>query len=140
MVPVNYLAVVAAAIASMVIGFFWYSKMLFGGAWMKEVGLTEAKIKENSKGNMMYALMMVSSLVMAYVLSHVVAFSLNYFPDYTGLMAGLLSGFWIWLGFIATYAVSMVLFEGRSFKWFGISAGYYLVSLLVMGLIIGLWR
>lgn len=139
LVPVNYLAVLLSAIAAMVLGFLWYSMALFGKPWMKEVGLTEEKVKAHQKKmGPMYALMMVSALVMAFILSHVVEFSHSYFPEYTKLMSGLFSGFWMWLGFVATYALSMVIFEGRSWKWFGISAGYYLVSLLIMGLIFGL--
>jgi hypothetical protein len=131
---VNYLAVLLAAVTAMVIGFAWYSKVLFGAVWMKEVGLTDAKIKENSKNNgYMYGLMTLSALVMAYVLAMVISLT-----NMTGLYGGVQAAFWVWLGFTATYALSMVIFEGRSWSWFGISAGYYLVSLLVMSVVLGM--
>jgi hypothetical protein len=36
---VNYLAVLLAAAATMIIGFLWYSPILFGNVWMKQIGL-----------------------------------------------------------------------------------------------------
>lgn len=33
-VTVNYVAILVAVIASMILGYLWYSKMLFGKAWM----------------------------------------------------------------------------------------------------------
>ncbi|MDO8488446.1 MAG: DUF1761 family protein [bacterium] len=38
MVPVNYLAILAAAVLSMVLGFLWFGP-LFGQTWMKLMGL-----------------------------------------------------------------------------------------------------
>ena len=46
---VNWLAVLAALVAAFVLGGAWYSKALFGNAWMQDVGLTEEAIKN---GNM----------------------------------------------------------------------------------------
>ena len=35
---VNYLSVIAAAVAAMILGFVWYSQPLFGGLWTKIIG------------------------------------------------------------------------------------------------------
>jgi hypothetical protein len=37
-VPINWLAIVAAILASVAIGFVWYMKPLFGNAWQKVWG------------------------------------------------------------------------------------------------------
>lgn len=39
MVPVNYLAILVAAVLSMVLGFLWYGP-LFGKEWTKLMGVT----------------------------------------------------------------------------------------------------
>lgn len=39
---INIVAVLVASVASMAIGFIWYSSKVFGTAWMNYVGMTEA--------------------------------------------------------------------------------------------------
>ncbi len=116
----------------MVIGFLWYSKMLFGNTWMKLSGISEAQIKKaNSNMPMLYGTMFIASLVMAYVLAH--------FANYAGaltLMDGATAGFWAWLGFVATTMLTTVLYDGKPIKLYLINSGYQLVTLLVMGMIL----
>jgi len=48
----NLLAVLVAAISTMVVGFLWYSPILFAKPWMREMGYDpddEAKTKEMQK-------------------------------------------------------------------------------------------
>lgn len=131
-VNVNLLAVLVCGIASMVIGFVWYSKVLFGNVWMKLSGISEAQMKKaNSNMPMLYGTMFIASLVMAYVLAH--------FASYAGavtLMDGVVAGFWAWLGFVATTMLTGVLYEGKPMKLYFINAGYQLVTLVVMGAIL----
>ena len=137
--PVNLLAVLVAALASMVLGFLWYGP-LFGKPWMALMGFSKDSMdKDKAKGmTMNYVLMAVGSLVMAYVLSHVTSFAMAYM-QVSGYMAGLSSGFWTWLGFIAPVAMGAQLWEGKPWKLYPITAGYYLVSLMVMGAILASW-
>ena len=46
---VNYLAVLVAAIVSMVIGGLWYSPLLFGNVWMKLSGITQKDVEKAKK-------------------------------------------------------------------------------------------
>lgn len=114
-----------------VIGFVWYSKMLFGKPWMKLSGITEAQM-EASKSNMQtYGMMFLMSLVMAYVLAH--------FEQAGGaadIVMGVSIAFWVWLGFVATTMFGTNLFDKKPFKLFLINAGYHLVSLMAMGAIL----
>lgn len=136
-VEVNYLAVLVAALAGMAVGFVWYSSLLFAKPWMREMGYKKETMKKDGMTKM-YIISMIATVVMAYVLSHVMYMSENFFMmGY--VTTGLLSAFWMWLGFVATVQVTDVLFGGKSWKLFGINTGYQLVSLLVMGLIIGLF-
>ena len=133
-VIVNYWAVIASVVASMVIGFVWYGP-LFGKAWMKEVGTTEADMKKGDGMGMMYGLTALGSLVEAYVLAHFVSYA-----GATTLALGAVTGFWIWLGFILPVFLGLVLFEGRSMKLFGINVSYHLVNVMIMGMILASWR
>ncbi|HWR71798.1 MAG TPA: DUF1761 domain-containing protein [Nitrospirota bacterium] len=139
-VPINYLAVVAAAIASMVIGFVWYGP-LFGKTWMKLSGTTPVKMDTAKAPGMgkTYVLAFVGSLVMSYVLAHSLVFAAAYY-GMGGVSAGLMSGFWNWLGFIAPVTLAAVLWESKPWKLWVLTNGYYLVTLLVMGTILSAWK
>lgn len=136
MIEVNYLAVLMAAAVSMGVGFLWYSPLLFAKPWMKEMGYTERRIKaEQQKMGMMYGLSFVLALVTAYVLSHVMALSKNFY-NYPMLQTALISAFWMWLGFVAPVQATDVIFGKKTWKLFWINTGYQLASLLVMGIVI----
>ena len=135
-VPLNYLAIVIAAIASMVLGFLWYGP-IFGKQWMKEMGFSKEKMDQSKKAGMTksYALMAVGSLVMSFVLANALVFASTYLKA-SGVFAGLMVGFWNWLGFVAPVTLGSVLWEGKSWKLWFLNNGYYLVTLSVMGAIL----
>ena len=139
-VEVNYVAVLVAGVAAMVVGFVWYGPMLFGKQWMKLMGYTkegmEAAKKEMGKT---YSISFVLSLVSAYVLSHVMTMSMGAY-NYSAVMTGLTSAFWMWLGFVMPVQATDVLFGGKKFKLLAINTGYQLASLLVMGVVLGLMK
>lgn len=139
-IEVNYIAVLIAAVASMVVGFVWYMPQLFGKEWARLSGRSLAEMSpKGPEAAKMYAISAVLALVTAYVLYHVITMSLAYF-NYSPLMTGLTSAFWMWLGFVMPVQATEVLFGGKTWKLFGINTGYQLVALLVMGVVIGLLR
>jgi hypothetical protein len=139
-VPINYLAVIIAAVASIVLGFIWYGP-LFGKKWMALMGFTTADMeKAKAKGmGKTYLLMTLGSVVMAYVLNHSLVFASAYLKA-EGANAGIMAGFWNWLGFIAPVVMGDQLWGGKPWKLFPITAGYYLVSLCLMGVILAMWK
>lgn len=137
-VEVNYLAVLAAAVASMAVGFVWYG-VLFRKPWMEMTGLTMDSIKGMKMSpNTAYAIQFVASLVMAYVLWHGLSFG-NYALEMSGLTGNLMGAFWYWLGFIAPITLGVVLWENKPWKLWFINASNYLVTLLVMAAIFSFW-
>ena len=70
---VNLLAVLAAAVATMLIGGLWYSPLMFARPWMIAMGLDpddKAKIAEMQKSaGKLYTLAFLASLVSAFVLA-----------------------------------------------------------------------
>jgi hypothetical protein len=139
-VQINLLAILVAAIANMVLGSLWYSPIMFGKKWMAEAGLTPEKLEAAKAKGMgrTYGIMAISTLIMSYVLSNTLVFASTYLSD-SGISAGLQAGFWNWLGFVAPVSLSAVLWDGKSWTYWFITAGYYLVSLILMGVILALW-
>lgn len=139
-IPINYFAVVVAAVSAMVWGFLWYGPV-FGKIWIKEMGWTPESIEAAKKKGMakQYVLQAVGALVMAYVMAHVFVFASTYTQTF-GLVGGLMVGFWNWLGFVAPVTLGAVLWEGKSWKLWALNAGYYLVVLCTMGVILSLWQ
>ena len=130
---INWLAVLAAAVCTFVLGGLWYSRILFGRAWMSVNNLTEADL---AKGNMakIFGLALIFAVIMAANLAAFLAEPKTI--AVWGATAGFLAGFgWVALG-IATIA----LFERRPWKYILINGGYMTLSFVIMGLIIGAWR
>ncbi len=131
---VSLIAVGLAAVASMAIGFAWYSPALFGNPWMKLRGITK-KTMEDMKDEMqkIYGLSFVGGLVQTYVLAHYVGFfGADTIRDAVSV------AFWPWLGFVAITQLSMMLYSGKKFnpQLFAIDTGYQLVSLIAMASVI----
>jgi len=141
MTPViNYAAVIAAMLSSVVLGFLWYGP-LFGKPWMAMMGFTKDSMDKAKKKGMTtnYLVMMLGSFLMAYVLAHSLEFASVYTKTY-GVTAGLMAAFWSWLGFVAPVQVGDQLWGGKPWKLFLITGGYYLVSLCIMGVILASWK
>ncbi len=137
-IQVNYFAVLLAAIVSMVVGFLWYSPFLLGKPWMKEMGYTPDSIKKAQKEmGKLYALSFIVALITAYVLSHVMTLSMNFFQT-SELSTALNTAFWMWLGFVMPVQVTNTIFSDKNWKLFGINTGHQLTSLVVMAITIAL--
>jgi hypothetical protein len=134
MMDVNWLAVLAAGVINMIIGSLWYSPLLFLKPWMATLPKKE---KENKNINMgkIYGIMFVGALIMAYVMA-----MFTKIANTTLLDTGAMLGFWIWLGFVTPVQLGGVLFEEKTWKWFIITAGYYLVVLVLIGALLSVWR
>ncbi len=138
-VVVNYLAVLVAAIASMVVGYLWYG-VFFKKSWMAMMGYTsETMGTMKMKANTAYAIQFVASLLMAYVLYHGLTFGNYYLEMEPGISGAVVGSFWMWLGFIVPVSLGVVLWENKPWKLWAINASHYLVSLIVMGVILSYW-
>lgn len=138
-IPINYIAVLVAAVSNMALGFVWFGP-LFGKKWMALSGRTEDSLAaEKQKGmGTTYVIQVVGALLMSYVLAHAIVFGTTYTGTF-GVLGGATAAFWYWLGFVAPVTVGDVLWNGRSWTYWGITAGYYLAAMLIMGAILGAW-
>ena len=135
-VQVNLWAVLAAMASSMVVGSIWYARSVFGKTWAKLAKVDTSKMNSSDAWKPMAATFVVS-LITAYVLAHVTYLSQQFFKN-DFLEAALMTAFWMWLGFTAARMITHDAFEGRPIKLTALNLGNELVTLMVMGLVIGI--
>ena len=129
---INHFAVITAALSSFGIGGVWYSPLLFHRAWMRVNGLKQEDLKSGTVK--IFGLSLLFSIVMSYNLAAFLAT-----PDTTvwwGAAAGALAG----IGWVALSIGVLALFERRSLTYVLINGGYFALSFVVMGVILGSWR
>jgi hypothetical protein len=135
---VNLWAVLVAAVATMVVGFLWYSPLLFAKPWMLAMGYDpddKAKIAEMQKSaGKSYAISFVASLLSAFMLGKIIDIA-----TVDSALYGMKVGFGIWLAFVTTVQLTAKLFGNQSTKLYLINTGYQLVCYLVMGAILAMW-
>ena len=126
----NGISVLVAAISAFLVGGIWYGP-LFGKGWMKEFGVSETDLKNRSIPKT-FGLSLLLALLASLVLELFIGKEANL--GY-GAMAGFLAGF----GWVATMLGILYLFEMKSLKAYLINAGYCIISLTLMGAILGAW-
>jgi hypothetical protein len=130
---INWLAVLAATLSAFIIGGLWYSPILFGKVWMKASGVTEEKAKSGNSLKIFgisFIFILVAAINLAFFLADASITAGN------GALYGFLTGFgWVFMG-IGVIA----LFEQRNWKYLLINGGYWVVTLTLMGLILGSWK
>jgi hypothetical protein len=136
---VNLWAVLVSAVATMVVGFLWYSPALFANPWMRLMGYDpndKAKIAEMQKSaGPSYFMSLIASTLAAFVLGKLIAVA-----GFSTAVDGLKIGLVVWLGFVTTVQLTNALFSRQPFKLYMINTGYQFVCYAVMGVILGVWR
>jgi hypothetical protein len=131
-------SVLVAAVATMVVGFLWYSPLLFARPWMVLMGYDpndKAKLEEMRKGaGKSYGISFVASLASAFVLAKIIDLT-----TVNSALYGMKIGFAMWLGFVTTVQLTGVLFAKQPPKLYLINTGYQLVCYLAMGAILAVW-
>ena len=132
---VDYQAILVAAGLATVIGLLWYLPWTFGALWLREHSFSDEH-KKRFRAIVPYLPLGLFTLqvVVAYVLAHV-TFAYGVVDVGEALQVGLST----WLGFIATTSLAANFFELRSLIYFAVNAGYALVSLLAMSLVVTFW-
>jgi len=137
-VSVNYLAIVAGAVLSMILGAIWYGP-LFGKKWMEIIGVdptdAEAKKKMQKSAGSLYAVQFLLTLFQVLVLAHLIADTVT--------VGGLERSLWIWAAFVVPTMAGAVMWTNQSkkLKWarFLIQGGYQLLLFIVFGLLLQFW-
>jgi hypothetical protein len=132
MLRMNYLAVVVAAVAAFVASFVWYA--IFGNAVMELRGVDPASAAEAGTPAWAMLFVVVQSLIVAFMLAYFVA-RLGV-ADWSGAVR---LGVLIWV-FPAMILLGSVVHEDVPLMLAAIHSGDWLVKLLLMSVILGVWR
>jgi len=153
---INFIALLLAAIVTLVVGFIWYNPKVFGTIWMKENNLTQEELRT---GNMLkifgftyiFSVMITMTLMsltihqsgavgmvggppmIANAKPSFQAFMADYGMAYRTFKHGALHGFISGLFFAFPVIGINGLFERKSWKYIFIHAGYWIVTLTLMG-------
>ncbi len=133
---VNYIAVLVAAIVVFVLGWLWYSPLLFYKPWMRARGMDPAVAMAGAKmptGKLVIEL--VRCFVLAYVVAHFVAAL-----GITNWLGAVHFGIFLWIGLPVILLVGSILWENVPVKVAVIHAGDWLVKLLVIPIIVSVWQ
>ena len=153
--PINPIAIPVAAVAALVIGAVWYNpKIGFGKIWLRESGMTEEKMKS---GNMViiFGLSLVFAAMLAVLLMQFTnhqwgalgmiggdpdvagesfkAFMSEYGSAFRSFKHGALHGTIFGVAGALPIIGTIALFERKSGKYIFVNAGYWIVTLAVMG-------
>ena len=133
----NYLAVLVTAVAGFMLGWLWYSPILFAKAWMAEMKITEATMKAAAETGMakylgksfLFTLMSTFGLA-ALITAHASA----------GALRGALFGAFAAVFVSAPRLLNTSVWENRSARLLAINVGHEFVLFTLQGAILGVWR
>lgn len=130
----NYLAIIAAGVASFILEAVWYT--VFLKPWIAGIGRSMQWLHDNSPNfGVQLAVALASATLIAAALDSVI--------QLTGPQTaarGMKVGAMLWLGFILTILSTEYIFEVRPWSLLGVNAGFWLISAVVMGSIVGGWK
>ncbi len=156
----NWIVILASGLVTLPIGFIWYNPKVFGTIWMRESGMTEEKAKGANMAKV-FGLAIVFSIMLAFALPQIVihqvgalqltdgdvtkalpsyhAFIADYADHFRTFKHGALHGTMLGIFIVLPTMAINALFERKSAKYVLINAGYFIVSLAIMGGIICQW-
>lgn len=132
---INYLAVLAATVLSFLLGWLWYSPILFGKAWMAEMGFTKEMMdKARQEG-------MAKQMLMGFVIAFITAFYLAHFAlPGMEMMSVIKWALFAWIGLVVTTNAADYIWGKRSMKLFLINMFHHGVVIVAASILLSLWH
>ncbi len=125
----NFLAIIIAWLAHIILGLIWFRPGLFGNLWSK---LTGKELKPDLKW---LFLVLLGHLFMV-----LVVISLIKIADIQSGPGGLVIGLLGWIGFVVPLETGELVWEKIPFKLFLIRIGNQFIGLAASGFILGAWQ
>jgi hypothetical protein len=137
---INWLAVVVCVIVSMVVGSVWFNQKTFFPMWWKAIGKSESDGPGMTGAmGMTWGLTILASFVQVVFMALMVNAMGSIMPGGPTLGSGALTGFLLWLGFVAPTSLTNKLFAGQLKAWV-LEAGNHLIDFVLFGAILGAWH
>lgn len=133
-VEINFVAVLVSAALIFGLGGLWFSPVLFAKQWMSVVDKTEEELKKDSKPSN-YVTAFLQGLITAYILAIFISWA-----QVATITGGAWIGFMCWFGFAGPPSLVHGIFAGRPQKLWLIDSGHTLVSFVVSGIILSVWK
>jgi hypothetical protein len=131
----NWLAVIVATLAYFGLGGLWYMPRVFGDIWTRSIGWDPTG--EEGPGVAFYAAPLATCLVASTALA-LLARAAGADSVGEGLVLGLVAG----VGIAGAVLFTTGFFDPKKpqpMVWFGVTAGYHLVGLLIAAMIVSAW-
>lgn len=130
----NYVAVLLAAVASFLFGGLWYGAL--SKPWLAAIGISEDDLRKRQASVAPFVIAVVAQIVMAWMLAGVLL-HLARGGMTINIRAGMISGLFLWLGFVVTTLATNHAFQGARRQLTLIDGGHWLGVLLIQGAILG---
>ena len=127
---VNWLAVALATIASMAVGFAWYS--VLANQWLAAINKTRDQIQGGDPTPYIW------SVVIQFVIAYFIALLTPKLLGATNIGNALQVAFFMWLAFVITSMIQGHRYSGQKWSLTAIDGGYLLAAMLVQAVVIGL--
>ena len=136
MVHVNFISVLVQAVVIFVLGWLYYSPLLFYKPWMRARGLDPAAAMQGAK---MPGGKLLLEFVRCFVLAYIVTGLLTLL-GVTSLLIAVHTGIMLWIAFPVILLAGSAMWENVPKKVVAIHAGDWLVKLIVVPIIATFWR
>ena len=131
MEEINWWSILLSSLTPFVIGYIYYHRLIFGKPWMNSIGMTEEKARQ-------------ANIPLVFGLSFIMAFLISFYlinfnngsgqeGEFDNFGHGAIHGAFLSIFFIIPVFVMNGLFEQKSWKNMLLNAGYWLMTLSVMG-------
>lgn len=158
-----FLTLLIASAVPLFVGFVWYHPRVFGNAWMKSASLNEESLKQGPNMFLIFGLTYLLGFFISFLLSGIVIHQMGFYsmlqnhfkePEtmqlFTDVMAkygndfrtfnhGALHGGITGVALALPVLAVNALFERKGFSYIAINAGFWIVSMIIMGGIICQW-
>jgi hypothetical protein len=132
---INYLAIVIAAVVAWLAGAAWYTA--FGKTWVAALGKTPEQMQEQRSKPGAF-LPFIYAFVCDLIIAWMIAGTLGHLgAGQVTLRNGVISGAFLWFGFVITTMVVNNSFAGRDYRLLLIDGGHWLVVLVLVGAVVG---
>ena len=130
----NHFAILLAGVASFLFGGLWYG--VLSKQWMAAANIRQEDIKQAQGGATIipYAITLAALLVMSWVLAGIIG---HLGAGQVTLRHGVISGAFVWLGFVATTLAVNHTFQMQKRALTLIDGAHWLGVLIIQGAIIG---